>query len=290
MGLTTSRRRGGRTTWRKRPGAPLETSLQRSDGDGDASRIPRCSQQLSATGTASARQLLLLAALRNEDVLAELRAAWAVDGWHPPRKAVASWFYWTLPRKLLGECNPRWRAMAFKAPPPAACDGGRIPLVVFPSGGGSIPPRAEALLKARECCVMRQHGLWPSAARWADAAYLREELAKVPMRALGNTAQRKDFHYFREGKEGLDPNGLFGAEKLRLSADEWTPPPVTAVYMRIEEYLRHRGVAETEAAELQERQGSATDMDSMRANRGAEVAVERTCLYLQHNLLDAAEE
>mmetsp|Transcript_50957 Transcript_50957/g.84459 ORF Transcript_50957/g.84459 Transcript_50957/m.84459 type:complete len:304 (+) Transcript_50957:201-1112(+) len=234
---------------------------------------------------ANARQSLLLAALGGEDVLSQLRAAWALDGWLPPRKEVASYFYWTLPKRKLGEHNPQWRAMAFSAQPPATPEC--IPRIDFPIGSKSLPPAVQKLLKARECCVMRKHGLWPAAASWGDPGYLRAELSRVPMRVLGNTMQRRDFHYFREGTEGVNANGLFSAEKLKLPKDEWMPPPVSVVYMNVSDFLTHRGVEETDAVELHYPEESTKH--AMCAKPGA-LGVERTCLYLQHHLLEPSSE
>ena len=78
----------------------------------------------------------------------ELRSAWASDGgWLPPKKSVPPWFYWVLPKKLTGELNPRWRAMAFAPPPAAAQDEEHIPLVNF--ARDAVPPEATALIEPR---------------------------------------------------------------------------------------------------------------------------------------------
>ena len=108
------------------------------------------------------------------------------------------------------------------------------------------------------------------------------------MSVLGNTARATDFHYFREGTEGVDSSGLFCAPKLKLS--EWTPPPVSAVFMSIDDFLRHRGVEETEPTELVEPADDATATKLATSMCGHRQGVEQCCLYLQHRLLKLGKD
>lgn len=253
--------------------------------------MARCERRddLVAASLATKRQSLLLAALAGDDVLRDLREAWSADaaGWQPPRKKVPCWFYWTLSRRMLGEHNPAWRALAFGAPPPASAAErgiGRLQL-----SDEASTAAVEELLDARECFVMRGHGVWPAAsARWGSPDYLRAELHDVPMHVLGNTAQQKHFHYFREGSEGVGPNELFSATKLKLSEEEWRPPPVTVVQMKIADFIAHRGVDEPEASAAVAHAPPVALAMCAAAQEGTDVA--RTCLYLQQPLLVASAQ
>ena len=268
--------------WRRRPGASVAFQAAFASA---ANNHPTAANNHPTAGpstlsAATERQRLLLAVLGGqEDLLGSLRTAWASDGWRPPRNELVGWFYWNLSKQQLGEHNPRWRAAAFAAAPsPKTRVDASIPRFDLPSGAAPIPPAAHALLEERECFVVRNHALWPAAcARWGDPEYLRSELAGVPMSVLGNTARATDFHYFREGTEGVDSSGLFCAPKLKLS--EWTPPPVSAVFMSIDDFLRHRGVEETEPTELVEPADDATAKESRAmCGTGHHRNITQTCL------------
>ena len=180
------------------------------------------------------------------------------------------------------------RVMAFRQPPPKFREP--VGQVNFQKGSDLVPPEAQALLEERAPFVMRDHELWPAAlANFGDADYLRVELARVPCTVLGNTAKRRDFSYYLEGAEGINTNGLgkgmFSAEKLKLADGKWQAPPVKALFMGIDTFLRHRGVDETDEVPLQ-----MPDAKHSMLARAEEVTTKHTCLYLQHNLMERSPD
>ncbi len=127
--------------------------------------------------------------------------------------------------------------------------------------GGDLPERAVELLGRGACFKMPRTSLWPAAtAKWGCSRYLREQLRGLEdgVHVLGNTAQRKDFSYFKD-----------------IAGDECERPACCSVRMAFGDFLDHRGLDETRAVPLLEPAG---------------VAATNVCLYAQTTLLERSDD
>ena len=224
------------------------------------------------TSNNSLHQNIILAALKGEEkARAELRAP---PAWAPPSTLAGScpWFLWTIP----AESIPR---VASNNGTSTAAKSRSDTDIIRRLNYGQQSDEARELLAAGECCVLSGTSLWPASTNFARAEYLRSELKDVPCRVLGNTAHKRDFTYFRvasddENRDGVGDPGVGSAPKLALSDSEWKRPATTTVHMRIHDFLRHRGLEETDEIPLLAPAG---------------VAARDACLYLQQELLLPAE-
>lgn len=186
---------------------------------------------------------------RVEQLLGQGRDLRSFDGqaaaflWHLPPHAFASLAATSAP-------DPQSHFASMYA------SSGTIPVVDFGDPQRpDLPEAATSLLAAGMPALVRNSGLWPAAQqRWSDQHYLSHEFDNVDggMTVLGNTAHRRDFSYWKDddgygdgaaGGAALDPKSIGIGIGCRGG---WNRPSVASVKMRMSDFLRHRGLEETE--------------------------------------------
>ena len=144
---------------------------------------------------------------RTADEIATLRTAskaGAPDGAPAPAERARDFrhLYASFPKEAVngsgdskgGDCNDGGSDIGNGGPRLSA----QVPRIASQQGGSSLPEEASRLLAAGMCCVLLEAShLWPAAAdRWADATFLRRELAEASCAVLSAPVGRKRFSYW----------------------------------------------------------------------------------------------